>query len=170
MNDLDLIDIEILRLLQQDGRISNSELAQRVNLAPPTVLRRVKLLEERGYIKGYAALVDPLALGLTVTAFIFVETTAGCNLSETETFLAQLPGWELVEDGRALSRTFKFGNYHETLAFVNALAWIAHGEDHHPDLGVHYDRCVVRWSTHDVGGLSENDFICAAKAQALVDG
>ena len=55
------------------------------------------------------------------------------------------------------------------MAFVNALAFVAHREDHHPDLGVHYDRCVVRYSTHDVGGLSENDFICAAKAEALVD-
>ena len=96
MNDLDAIDIEILRLLQQDGRISNAELAQRVSLAPPTVLRRVKLLEERGYIKGYAALVDPLALGLTVTAFIFIETAAGCNLSETEAFLGQLPGLQEI--------------------------------------------------------------------------
>jgi Lrp/AsnC family leucine-responsive transcriptional regulator len=92
MNELDAIDLEILRLLQDDGRISNAELAQRVGLAPPTVLRRVKLLEERGYIKGYVALVDPLAIGLTVTAYIFVETAAGCHLSETETFLAQLPG------------------------------------------------------------------------------
>jgi len=54
------------------------------------------------------------------------------------------------------------------MAFVNALAFMAHREDHHPDLGVHYDRCVVRYSTHDVGGLSENDFICAAKADALI--
>src|SRR5690349_24762700 len=92
MNDLDTIDIEILRLLQDDGRISNAELAQRVGLAPPTVLRRVKLLEERGYIRGYVALVDPLALGLTVTAYIFIETAAGCNLSETEAFLRELPG------------------------------------------------------------------------------
>ena len=90
--ELDDINIQILRLLQHDGRISNTELAQRVGLAPPTVLRRVKLLEERGYIKGYVALVDPLALGLTVTAFIFVETAAGCNLSETETFLAPAAG------------------------------------------------------------------------------
>ena len=92
MNELDGIDIEILRLLQEDGRISNAELAQRVGLAPPTVLRRVKLLEERGYIRGYVALVDPLALGLTVTAYIFIETAAGCNLVETETFLRQLRG------------------------------------------------------------------------------
>ena len=83
--------------------------------------------------------------------------------------LAQLPGWELAEEGRALVRTFRFDDYHRTMAFVNALAWIAHREDHHPDLGVHYDRCVVRWSTHDVGGLSENDFICAAKASALTE-
>src|SRR5262245_5456807 len=102
MNELDSIDIEILRLLQEDGRISNAELAQRVGLAPPTVLRRVKLLEERGYIRGYVALVDPLALGLTVTAYIFVETVAGCNLNETEAFLVQLPGiQEIHQIGRA---------------------------------------------------------------------
>ena len=81
--------------------------------------------------------------------------------------LPEVPGWELVENGHALSKTFKFKNYYRTMAFVNALAYMAHCEDHHPDLGVHYDRCVVRYSTHDVGGLSENDFICAAKAEAL---
>ena len=96
MSELDSIDIEILRLLQEDGRISNAELAQRVGLAPPTVLRRVKLLEERGYIRGYVALVDPLAIGLTVTAYIFVETAAGCNLSETEAFLRELPGMQEI--------------------------------------------------------------------------
>src|SRR5215212_10027331 len=96
MEALDETDLQILRILQQDGRISNAELAQRVGLAPPTVLRRVKLLEERGYIKGYTALVDPLALGLTVTAFIFIETAAGCNLGETERFLAQLPGLQEI--------------------------------------------------------------------------
>lgn len=83
--------------------------------------------------------------------------------------LPQVPGWEVVENGMAISRTFRFPDYHRTLAFVNALAWIAHREDHHPDLGVHYDRVVVRYSTHDVGGLSENDFICAAKASALIE-
>ena len=81
--------------------------------------------------------------------------------------MAQLSHWELAEDGRALLRTFRFKDYHHTLAFVNALAWIAHREDHHPDLGVHYDRVVVRYSTHDVGGLSENDLICAAKTSQL---
>jgi 4a-hydroxytetrahydrobiopterin dehydratase len=82
--------------------------------------------------------------------------------------LAALPGWEKVEDGAAIRKTFRFPNYHETMAFVNALAWIAHREDHHPDLGVHYDRCVVRYSTHDAGGLTRNDMDCAAKAEQLV--
>ena len=95
-------------------------------------------------------------------------------LSATEivTQLTQLngesaQGWKLI-DG-ALEKTYSFANFHETMAFVNALAWIAHREDHHPDLGVHYDRCLVRWSTHDVGGLSENDFICAARSSALLE-
>lgn len=82
--------------------------------------------------------------------------------------LPEVPGWELAENGRALTRTFRFDDYYRTMAFVNALAHIAHREDHHPDLGVYYDRCVVRFSTHDVGGLSENDFICAARTDALV--
>ncbi|MEO6227378.1 MAG: 4a-hydroxytetrahydrobiopterin dehydratase [Thermomonas sp.] len=82
--------------------------------------------------------------------------------------LQQLSGWELAENGHALTRTFAFKDYYRTMSFVNALAHIANAEDHHPDLSVHYDRCVVRFSTHDVGGLSENDFICAAKADALV--
>ncbi len=81
--------------------------------------------------------------------------------------MPQVPGWELAEDSHALVKTFVFPDYYRTMAFVNALAFIAHREDHHPDLGVHYNRCVVRFSTHDVGGLSENDFICAAKADTL---
>ena len=82
--------------------------------------------------------------------------------------LAQVPEWTQAEDGQALARTFRFDDYYRTMAFVNALAHVAHREDHHPDLGVHYDRCVVRFSTHDVGGLSENDFICAARTDALL--
>jgi 4a-hydroxytetrahydrobiopterin dehydratase len=81
--------------------------------------------------------------------------------------LPQVPGWELAENGHALTRTFTFKDYYRTMSFVNALAHVANAEDHHPDLSVHYDRCVVRFSTHDVGGLSENDFICAARADAL---
>ena len=89
--------------------------------------------------------------------------------AELRDLLPQVPGWEVAEEGRALVRTFTFPDYHRTMAFVNALAWIAHREDHHPDLSVHYGRVVVRFSTHDAGGLTENDFICAAKAAALLE-
>ena len=85
--------------------------------------------------------------------------------SQTRELLKDLKGWA-VEDGK-LVKTFPFKNYYETLAFVNALAWISHREDHHPDLGVHYNKCRVEYSTHAIGGLSENDFICAAKCDAL---
>lgn len=81
--------------------------------------------------------------------------------------LASLAGWQLIEDGMAICRTFNFTDYYRTLAFVNALAFVAHREDHHPDLGVHYNRCVVRFSTHDCGGITRNDLVCAAKADAL---
>jgi 4a-hydroxytetrahydrobiopterin dehydratase len=82
--------------------------------------------------------------------------------------LDALHGWMPAENGQAIRKTFKFDNYHQTMAFVNALAFIAHREDHHPDLGVHYNRVEVRFSTHDVGGLSDNDFICAAKTELLM--
>ena len=72
-----------------------------------------------------------------------------------------------LEHGAAIRKSFKFKDYYRTMAFVNALAYVAHAQDHHPDLGVYYDHVVVRYSTHDVGGLSDNDFICAAKAEQL---
>ena len=79
--------------------------------------------------------------------------------------LRQLKGW-LLQDGK-LVKVYPFANYHHTMAFVNALAWISHREDHHPDLAVGYNQCRVTYWTHAVGGLSENDFICAAKCDAL---
>lgn len=82
--------------------------------------------------------------------------------------LAVLSGWRV--EGSELVKTFSFSNYYETMAFVNALAWVAHREDHHPDLSVHYNRCVVRFSTHSAGGLSENDLICAARCNELEPG
>jgi len=81
--------------------------------------------------------------------------------------LKQLRGWSL-EDGK-LVKLYPFGNYHHTMAFVNALAWISHREDHHPDLEVGYNKCRVSYSTHALNGLSENDFICAAKCDALFE-
>lgn len=78
----------------------------------------------------------------------------------------QAPGWQLI-DG-ALEKTFNFKNYYETLSFVNAVAFIAHTEDHHPDLAVSYSRCTVRFNTHDVQGISISDFFCASRVDALL--
>ena len=84
--------------------------------------------------------------------------------------LAKIDNWKLVGDGPtvAIEKTFSFANYFETMAFVNAVAFIAHVQDHHPDLSVHYNRCVVRFNTHDVGGISITDFDCAMQIDALV--
>jgi 4a-hydroxytetrahydrobiopterin dehydratase len=84
---------------------------------------------------------------------------------EIEQLLKQLKGWQL-EDG-VITKTYEFKNYYQTMAFVNAAAWISHREDHHPDMAVGYSKCKVDYSTHAIGGLSENDFICAAKLDAL---
>jgi 4a-hydroxytetrahydrobiopterin dehydratase len=81
------------------------------------------------------------------------------------THLATLDGWAQVEN--EIVKTFRFKNYHETMAFVNATAWVSHQQDHHPDMSVHYNRCVIAYSTHDAGGITLNDFICAAKIDAL---
>jgi 4a-hydroxytetrahydrobiopterin dehydratase len=95
--------------------------------------------------------------------------TAPLEPERAGALLEQLHGdWTLSADGREISRTCEFGNYYQTMAFVNALAWIAHNEDHHPDIEVSYKRCRVRYSTHMIGGLSDNDFICAAKIDALL--
>lgn len=84
-----------------------------------------------------------------------------------ETALMDLPGWESGANGREITRIFRFRNFHETMAFVNAVAWIAHSEDHHPDLEVRYKECRIRYSTHAIGGVSQNDLICAAKINRL---
>jgi 4a-hydroxytetrahydrobiopterin dehydratase len=93
------------------------------------------------------------------------EGAPGLAVEELDVHVAALPDWTL-NDGKIV-KTFLFANYHETIAFVNALAWIAHHEDHHPDLQVHYNRCVVVFSTHSAGGVTLNDVICAAKAERL---
>ena len=90
--------------------------------------------------------------------------------TEVVSQLAGATGWQLTGDGEnvAIEKTYTFANYYETISFVNALAFIAHAQDHHPDLSVHYNRCVVRFNTHDVKGLSATDFECAAQADALL--
>lgn len=81
--------------------------------------------------------------------------------------LLAIPAWQVKNN--ELVREFKFGDYYRSIAFVNAVAYVAHAQDHHPELSVHYNRVQVRFSTHDVGGLSSNDFICAAKVDALFE-
>ncbi len=82
--------------------------------------------------------------------------------------LRQLPGWQLRDDGMAIVKDFKFADFHHTLGFINAVGFMANHEDHHPDLEAGYSHCQVLWSTHDAGGLSLNDFICAARVEALL--
>lgn len=83
--------------------------------------------------------------------------------------LTQLnPNWTLEDDGRVLRREFSFPDFHHTMAFVNAIAWIAHREDHHPDLQVSYNRVRIDYSTHAASGLTENDFICAVHIDQLL--
>ena len=89
--------------------------------------------------------------------------------SEAHELLARLDGWTLNVGGTEIVRTFRFKDFHETMEFVNAVAWIAHREDHHPSMSVGYDQCRVGYRTHAIDGLSENDFICAAKVSALID-
>jgi len=85
--------------------------------------------------------------------------------AELKRKLSALPTWRYSE--KRLRRTFRFPDYYHTIAFVNALAWVANTQDHHPDLEVHYGNVVVDWSTHDAGGVTLNDCICAAKTDQL---
>jgi len=87
--------------------------------------------------------------------------------SEIDRLLHQLPGW--MQAGNTIVKTYPFKNYYQTLAFVNASAWVSHREDHHPDLNVGFNQCKVTYTTHAVNGLTLNDFICASKLDNLLD-
>lgn len=101
---------------------------------------------------------------------------APLNIEQLRSFMQKLPDWKLSQviqdkvanENECIYRDFEFKNYYKTMAFVNAVAWIAHQENHHPDLEVSYNRCRVKYSTHAIAGLSENDFICAAKVDCLL--
>ena len=97
------------------------------------------------------------------------QSKRALTATEVVTRLAKLEGWHLDGDGAAvvIEKTFGFAGYAQTMAFVNALAWLAQSRDHHPELIVQFDRCVVRYSTHDVAGLSHADFEAAAAVDAL---
>ncbi len=89
--------------------------------------------------------------------------------AEARKYLEKIaPDWKLAEGASEIQRDFQFKGFNKTMGFVNALAWIANAEAHHPDLEVGYKHCLVRFTTHAIGGLSENDFICAAKVDKLL--
>jgi 4a-hydroxytetrahydrobiopterin dehydratase len=91
------------------------------------------------------------------------------NLEQITNLMPQLDKqWQVINDNSAIKKSFSFSNFYETMAFVNAIAWIANIENHHPDLEVGYNYCHVTFMTHALKGLSHNDFICAAKIDALL--
>ena len=97
-----------------------------------------------------------------------VQKATKLTPSQIEALLPEVPGYR-VDDARAkIRKEYEFADFYETIAFVNALAYIANQEDHHPDLAVSYNKCSVAFTTHDAGGLTENDFICAARINALI--
>ena len=91
------------------------------------------------------------------------------TLEEAREMQKEVPSWEVIDDGQAIRRLFNFSNHYEVMAFANAVAWISHREDHHPSMTVGYSRCELVYSTHAVEGLTENDFICSAKVDALLE-
>lgn len=94
---------------------------------------------------------------------------APLSAERVATLLAQVPGWSLSADGKKIARRFEFKGFYKTMAFINAMAWIANQQGHHPDFEAGYNFCLVHFTTHAIDGLSENDFICAAKLNALLD-
>ena len=93
---------------------------------------------------------------------------APLSLNEAQALLKELSdAWKIAADGRSIRAEWKFRNFYHAMSFVNAVAHIANAEDHHPDLEVGYGYCRMTYNTHAIGGLSQNDFICAAKVDAL---
>jgi len=91
------------------------------------------------------------------------------TLEEANEMQQEVPSWEVIDEGLAIRRLFNFGNHYEVTAFVNAVAWISHREDHHPNVTVGHSKCETVYTTHAVEGLTENDFICASKVDALLE-
>lgn len=86
---------------------------------------------------------------------------------EVKQYLSQISGWQVGTDNKSISKRFTFKDFYHTMAFVNAIAWVSHLEGHHPDMEVGYNYCNMKYTTHAVNGLTKNDFICAAKIDAL---
>jgi 4a-hydroxytetrahydrobiopterin dehydratase len=103
---------------------------------------------------------------LMMTCQPLAEGTPPISGHDLEHRLSHAEGWQ-VDDGQ-LTKTYQFEDHYQTMAFVNAVAWISHREDHHPEMVVGYNTCALRYSTHTIGGISMNDFICSAKVDHLV--
>ena len=86
---------------------------------------------------------------------------------QIKAMLQEIPIWQVSQDGVKIYRSFQFKSFYQTIAFVNAVAWISHQQEHHPHLEIDYNRCIVEYWTHAIEGLSENDFICATKVDGL---
>lgn len=86
---------------------------------------------------------------------------------EIKQLQVQIKNWQISEDNKWIHRRFSFKNFYQTMAFVNAIAWFSHQENHHPDMEIGYNYCMIKYSTHAINGLSKNDFICAAKVDSL---
>jgi 4a-hydroxytetrahydrobiopterin dehydratase len=95
--------------------------------------------------------------------------TPALSKAEIGLLLPEIPGWDKEKGKAEISKTYEFKDFYKTMAFVNAVAWMANQQNHHPDMEVGYSKCKVKFSTHSVGGLSENDFICAAKVEGLFE-
>lgn len=93
-----------------------------------------------------------------------------CPLDENDSViqLGQVPGWNLSEDRKSITRTIRFKDFLETISFINAMAYMSEQQGHHPDFSAGYNYCEVSFTTHAIGGLSENDFICAARINDLL--
>ncbi len=98
----------------------------------------------------------------------FQRGASAMNREDAATCLTHITDWNLIEGGKAISRRFEFKGFYETMAFINAMAWISSTQDHHPDFSAGYKHCLVNYTSHAIGGLSENDFICAAKLNNLL--
>lgn len=91
--------------------------------------------------------------------------TGALGQREIADLLTQLDGWE--HNGAVIAKSYRFKDHYQAMAFVNAVAWVSHRENHHPDINLGYNQCRVKYTTHALAGLSENDFICAAKIDTL---
>lgn len=92
------------------------------------------------------------------------------NQEQIQMLMPQLaPGWEVSSDQKKIKKAFKFSDFYQSMAFVNAIAWVANTENHHPDLELGYNYCNITFTTHALDGLSHNDFICAAKIDGLIE-